>query len=101
MTNTREEVAVAEALIKQCNVNCNAKSGSPSDSIIYTHFYLMAKAAIAASNSKYIPQLVAALKAMRNGTLTDACGDTVEMTKGDYKSIAQEALNNLPKEIRQ
>lgn len=80
MTNTREEVAVTEAILE-------VSDGYMSNPNI-------AKAAIAASNSQYIPQLVAALKRIAESEYDYETGQ-------HSNEIAQEALNNLPEELKQ
>lgn len=77
MTNTREEVAVAEAILE-------ASDGYMSNPNI-------AKAAIAASNSKYLAGLVEALWRIV---------DNVPETLKEAQDICEQALNNLPEELR-
>lgn len=50
-----------------------------------------AQAAIAASNSQYVPMLVEALKAIAK---SEECHEEW------YRTIAKETLNNLPEELR-
>lgn len=90
MTNTREEVAVAEAIAKEMLI----AHGSTSIQTMRE----AAKAAIAASNSKYVAGLVEALKRIAYHPLG---GDTATYFCGVHmQNMAKEALNNLPEELR-
>lgn len=104
MTNTREEVAVAEAILE-------ASDGYMSNPNI-------AKAAIAASNSQYVAGLVEALKGVKlDYEVALQNSYAAEVIAGDsypermQRSISREAaearldfintaLNNLPEELR-
>lgn len=81
MTNTREEVAVAEAI----GVTLFDNYGFGTNRLMAD----VSKAAISASNSKYVPQLVAALKAIYE------IGDLAVASK------VVAALSNLPEELKQ
>jgi hypothetical protein len=99
MTNTREEVAVAEAIWDADDYNDYPFSQTTDDT--KTHNISLAKAAIAASNSKYVPQLVAALK----GLLADIEEyQTINNLGGEnnhWQVAARKAINNLPEELKQ
>lgn len=104
MTNTREEVAVAEAIME--NFVLVQHGGNPPD--ISMDGLEIAVAAIAASNSKYVAGLVEALKAINDyAQHDDDCKindwqNIPECTCGytDAWGKCQEALNNLPEELR-
>jgi len=92
MNNTREEMAVANALYKVHKFY---------EAIDYMEF---AKAAIAASNSKYLAGLVEALK--ETSSLLEAYikdyGPTPDEADAELAIVsnAQQTLNNLPEELR-
>lgn len=90
MNNTREEVAVAEAIWDADDYNDYPFSNTTDDTKKYN--IALAKAAIAASNSQYVPMLVEALKRVLNRAM-------VHDHEG-YEEIAKQALNNLPTELR-
>jgi len=85
MTNTREEVAVAKAIAQTGSKEWYDEGDEYSQG-----FMELAKAAIAASNSKYVAGLVEALKAVA----------MYDPTPNYQSAKAQEALNNLPPELR-
>lgn len=118
MTNTREEVAVAEAIKEACYVVLDQTFDYPSTFTDYGDgtgsiikdttkpkvlvfetvqnldneiARVAARAAIAASNSKYVPQLVAALRDI-------AMYDPTPNWQGAH---AQYALSQLPEELKQ
>ena len=111
MTNTSEEGDVAEAIAKYIyhseGLETMAYSGEEDYAAREHHHYLrQASAAIAASNSKYIPQLVAALKQARimaTEAYLDQDGKSI-IAASDFKDIELfllDALNNLPEEVKQ
>lgn len=110
MTNTREEVAVAEAIAKYIyhseGLETMAYAGEEDYARREHHHYLrQASAAIAASNSKYLAGLVEAMKATLS-LLEDYIkdyGPTPDEVDIELSIInnAHEALNNLPEELRQ
>ncbi len=82
MTNTNEIEAVANAIIE------SREDFRSNDDI--------AKAAIAASNSKYVPQLVAFIE-----SLTDAAGQYKYLDGKSVVSHARAVLSRLPEELKQ
>lgn len=110
MTNTREEVAVADAIRDAIKDYAGGHSLSNSKGELLWHttgtmnLNHIAKAAIAASNSQYLPQLVAALNFYASGlhyTEFFEMPNDVKVTHiNDRGEKAEEALNNLPPEMR-
>lgn len=93
MTNTREEMAVENAI---------------ADALFTTHSYVSsqsmieaAQSAIAASNSKYVPQLVAALKGLLADIEEYQTINNLGGGNNHWQVAARKALNNLPEEVKQ
>lgn len=99
MTNTREEVAVAEAIRPWLNRSSPNASQHVAEQA--------AKAAIAASNSKYVAGLVEALKALIPVAKNYYTIMRQHHEYPEYAYVMQEilaaeqAINTLPQEIRQ
>lgn len=119
MTNTREEVAVAEhedalrTLYKFCVRGTNNPTAAET-SMKKMRDSVKTLAAIAASNSKYVAGLVEALKDISTESVQGKCGIcgtrcgsciTCDCQKGYWSQVtpaerAGEALNNLPDELK-